>query len=81
MFVESSYKNVLLESIRGMEMVVTYFKGKTNMEVVVKGFLDVNDMLYALSQSQPGFSVSIRPFPAPPIQFLREYVPSGPFIS
>ena len=51
------------------------------MEVVVKGFLDVYDMLYALSRSQPGFSGSNRPFPAPPNQFLREYVPSGPFIS
>ena len=51
------------------------------MEVVVKGFLDVYDMLYALSQSQPGFSGSSRPFPAPPNRFLREYVPSGPFIS
>ena len=51
------------------------------MEVVVKGFLDVYDMLYALSRSQPGFSRSSRPFPTPPNQFLREYVPSGPFIS
>ena len=51
------------------------------MEVVVKGFLDVYDMLYALSQSQPVFSGSSWSFPAPPNQFLREYVPSGSFIS